>query len=141
MNRTSPAGLLRFANEYARAAMIVADANDRLHNPSYFLAGHSIELSLKAFLLKRGVPYTDLRSPRRFGHNLVALLVEARRRKIGREVAIDRSVDRQIPVLNEMYASKRFEYIVTGAYTVPHLDHLTWFAVHLATGLRGYCAE
>jgi hypothetical protein len=55
--------------------------------PYYFLLGQSIELSLKAFLLGRGVPLKELRS-RKYGHNLETLLDEARRRKLGLEVKL-----------------------------------------------------
>lgn len=47
---TTPAGMHRFAMNYADAAFQVAQ-QPRLLGPAYFLAAHSIELSLKAFLL------------------------------------------------------------------------------------------
>jgi hypothetical protein len=42
----------------------------------YIVLFHAIELGLKAFLLKHGIPEEDLRN--KYGHDLVALLQEAK---------------------------------------------------------------
>jgi hypothetical protein len=53
----TPLGLWKRAKEFAEAAGVVADAaRNQLSVPAYYLWGHSIELSLKAFLFDSGVP-------------------------------------------------------------------------------------
>ena len=62
----------------------VADAaGDQVSLPAYYLWGHSIELSLKAFLFGCGVPLRKLKS-KELGHNLEALVGEALRRNLKR---------------------------------------------------------
>ena len=134
--KTTPAGMHRFAMNYADAAFQVSQ-DPKLLGPAYFLAAHSIELSLKAFLLARGESYGAVR---RIGHDLVALMAKARRRKLGREVEIDRRICSQLVPLTERYAREfRFEYYEPGVFQVPDLERLVFFSLHLATGLRNYC--
>jgi len=121
---------------YADAAFQVSQ-DRKLIGPAYFLAAHSIELSLKAFLLARGESYSAVR---KMGHDLVALMVRARRRKIGREVELDRRICSQLVPLTERYGREfRFEYFEPGIFQVPDLERLVLFSMHLATGLRSYC--
>ena len=81
IERTTPLGLARYAYEYMDAAIIVDDATveKRLpvqasYTPAYFLASHSIELSLKAFLLFKGNSLELLR--KKYKHN-ISLLYDA----------------------------------------------------------------
>ena len=85
---TTPFSTHRLAGEFLAAALkiqpVATSATAKLGQPlsltAYYLLGHSIELSLKAFLLGRGVPIRTLRS-KAYGHDLAALLHEARRRR------------------------------------------------------------
>jgi hypothetical protein len=79
----TPGMFLVYAEEFLAAAECAN--KKKLLIPKYYLLGHSIELSLKAFLMKRGNKLSDLRS-HKFGHNLYALLRESRRRKLGKVV-------------------------------------------------------
>ena len=90
----------------------------RLSFPAYFLVGHAIELSLKAFLLGRKVGVAELRS-RKYGHNLEALLRQSRRRQIGREVPLNMKEVQAVLLLNECYCAKELEYVVVSLRSLP----------------------
>jgi hypothetical protein len=63
----------RRSKEFFEAANLVAEAaGDRVSIPAYYLWGHSIELSLKVFLISHGVSLRELKS-KNLGHNLTAL--------------------------------------------------------------------
>ena len=89
IRESMPFGVTRLSGEFLDAGIATKappkDAVQELVQPAplvaFYLIGHSIELSLKAFLLGRGVSVTVLKS-KRFGHDLSALLVESRRRKL-----------------------------------------------------------
>jgi len=133
--------MVSYALRYAEAAMTLAHVNaQRFANPAYYLAGHSIELSLKAFLMARGTIGIDA-FRKAYNHDLEKLMKEARRRKLGRVVKIDRRIDLQLQGLNKEYSGNDYplKYIRTGLHFFPNLELLTNFAVHLATGLRRYC--
>ena len=74
----------------------------------YLLVGHSIELSLKAFLMGRGTTAEELRS--KYGHDLDRLLGEAERRGLDDvlEVKLSAADIRAICLLNVEYKSKGF---------------------------------
>jgi HEPN domain-containing protein len=118
-SRTTPQGLLHFAEEFWRSAQLVATPElkkpEFLQCPSfvgYYLAGHAVELSLKAFLRASGKTLEDLRS---MGHNLSNCLDEAT--KLG--FAISPKGAALVRSISPEYALKRFEYIVTGVYSLP----------------------
>ena len=125
MNRISPFGFWRYGKEFLDAAKKVKDPTHRQHildetapTPAYFLVGHSIELSLKSFLLSRGEKIEILRS-QKFGHNLEALLKESKRRKLGREVKVTQKEKLIILILNENYKKKNLEYFLLGYTRYP----------------------
>jgi hypothetical protein len=139
--RTTSFGMLRYAQQYFDGG--VATYGLTKHRPSsvaLFLMGHSIELALKAFLLAKNVPLSDLRS-RDFGHNLEALLAEARLRGIGDVVEITQIDAGVIHLLNIEYSTKRFEYIRTGIMTIPEWHLLEAVARKLAHELQTLCLE
>ena len=137
--RTTSAGLWRFAKEYAVAADVAQKAvGQRFSHPAYFLHGRAIELALKAFLVARGTPYSKLRN-RPFGHDLSALLKEARRRKLGQFAKFGAKEIAAISQLNNEYASKNLEYIVTGTFSIPDSFGVQLFTWHLVTSLERYC--
>lgn len=121
----TPEGFLKHAQEFWAAADLVLNKVEGVSLPAYFLLGRSIELSLKAFLLHKGIPVSELRK-KRYGHNLKALLAESRIQGIERFVqlaAIDAGV---IDLLSYDYEAKRLEYRITkGTYALPLLPE-TW---------------
>ena len=80
--RTSSAGLLRYAEEYREAAEAVkaAQANDFSVVP-LMLMHHSIELSLKAYLRSRGASLGELMD---LGHDLGSLFDASLQKRIDR---------------------------------------------------------
>ena len=137
--RTTSAGLWRYASEYANAAAIVANAKGNVFfAPLHFLLGRSIELSLKGFLLARGTNYSELRG-RNYGHDLAALLREARRRRLGSYCKLQPRQVKAINLLNEQYATKRHEYIVTGTFSAPETLGLHLTAGQLVRSLEVFC--
>ncbi len=132
-------GLWHHAKEFYEAASVVLNAaGAKVSLPSYYLLGHSIELSLKAFLAARGVPIAELKS-RKYGHDLKALLTEARRRKLGLEVKLSAVDVGVIELLNFDYVAKRFEYRETGVYHLPLINLADDVTGKLVKGLKKYC--
>jgi len=82
-SRSTPAGYWRFAAEYFLAAQTVHKSLPRLSTPVLQLYGQSLELALKAFLLKRGASLEAVGSLR---HRLAEILRTARKRKLGTRV-------------------------------------------------------
>ena len=74
--------MINGASEFFDAAGTLWSSNtDLVHQSSKptpfvvpYLIGHSIELSLKSFLLSRGLKIDELRG-RKYGHDLSALLI------------------------------------------------------------------
>jgi hypothetical protein len=134
--RTTALGLWRHAKEFADAASLILNrAGSAVSLPTYYLLGHSIELSLKAFLVGRGLKVAKLRS-KAFGHDLRACLEEARRLKLGREVKLTPMEVGVIQLLSFDYAAKRFEYRETGVYHLPLIDVLEQVTHKLVHGLK-----
>ena len=138
-DRTTPYGMWRYGNDFRKAALAVSSHyNDRAFMPYYFLLGQSIELSLKAFLLGCGVSLEELRS-KKYGHNLKALLDEARRRRIDLEVKLENTHCTVIRLLGIEYLDKRFQYIQTGLMHLPDARLAQEAADNLSNGLEDYC--
>jgi hypothetical protein len=134
--QTTPVGLWNRAKEFAEAARILADAvGDQLSLPAYYLWGHSIELSLKAFLFGCGVPLRKLKS-KSLGHNLKALVDEAVRHNINKEVHLSKRELLEIYAMNYEYMAKNFEYHETDAYDLPSKDRTKRIAEKLISLLE-----
>ena len=138
--RTTPIGLLRYASEYLDAAIIVDDAEGE--KPGYeifapvvvqYLIGHSIELSLKAFLLARGISLKELRV--KYGHQLRELLDLACRHGLDEQVTLSSQERDAVLVLDDLYSSKELEYIVTGAKRFPVHGPLESAAIRILRGV------
>ena len=75
--------LFSLASEYLDAAEILIRTPPLKTNVSlvaYYLLGHAAELFLKSLLCLDGVSIKELKSTKRYGHNLSKLLEEAQRR-------------------------------------------------------------
>jgi HEPN domain-containing protein len=137
-DRTTPFGMWRYGNDFRKAAIAVGREHpDRAFMPYYFLLGQSIELSLKAFLMGRGIPLTELR--KKYGHDLKALLDEARHRKLGIEVKLDNTHCAVIHMLGIEYLGKRFQYMRSGMMYLPDAWIAEESANRLSEGLEEYC--
>jgi hypothetical protein len=123
MNRTTPIGLLTYAKEFLDAALA---ADDKLGKrpgfefiapvPVMYLAGHSIELSLKSFLLSRGVELEKLKN---FGHDLHRSFRKAK--ELGLPAAINATAEEvaALEALNGLYRSKQLNYMESGEKRYP----------------------
>lgn len=139
MARSTPHGYWRFAANYllaARTVEVKIHEEGQLFFPALQLYGITIELALKAFLLKRGLTLNQVRS---LSHDLAKALGLARKRKLGREVRLDRREVAAIHVLNINYSSHRLRYIVTGATKTPELVYIERAAKELVLGLELLC--
>jgi hypothetical protein len=137
--RSTAHGFWRFAANYFLAAQTVdvrIKQEGNLYFPALYLYGIAIELSLKAFLLKRG---KSLEQMKRLNHNLKDILALARRHKLGRVVRLARREREAILLLNYTYQTHLLRYIVTGTVRVPELIHVTRAAEELVTGLELLC--
>jgi len=145
-NRTSPHLLLSNAIKFIQAANCVCrrpvTKRGRLTCsaplPAYYLIGHSIELSLKAFLMGRGLKIEDLKI-KKYGHDLTKLIMASRERKLGYEIKIK---PRQINLLKnfgEIYKNKLLEYPESGLYILPLYTEIFEIGYNLVMVLKEYC--
>lgn len=137
--RSTPHGFWRFAANYllaARAVDVKIIEEGQLFFPALQLYAISIELSLKAFLLKRGCTLADVRA---LSHNLIKALALARRHKLGRYVKLDRREIAAIQILDITYSTHKLRYIVTGVTKVPQLVYIARSAQALVLGLELFC--
>jgi len=139
--RTTPYGLWRYGNDFRRAAVTVyAEHRTVGFMPLYFLLGQSIELSLKAFLLARGLPLNELRR-KKYGHNLEKLLNEALERGLSRQVELEQEHVAAINLLGIEYLARQFQYINTGSKVLPEVQLVVGAAEALSRGLEQFCAK
>ena len=136
--RTTPLGMVRYSHEFMEAALAVDEMIGKHPGfeivapiPALYLVGHSIELSLKAFLLHNGVPLRELRSKRHFGHSLHTCLRKAKELGLLSHVQFSRQEEGAFEVLDHLYSTKQQEYIVTGAKHFPVFGLVELFAVKL----------
>jgi len=134
-SRTTPLGMIRYAHEFMEAALAV---DEKIGNqagfeivapiPVLYLAGHSIELSLKAYLLSHGV---SLRELRRYGHNLHASFRKAKELGLLSHVQFTVSEEGAFEILDGLYSTKQLEYIITGAKQFPMFGLVELFSAKL----------
>lgn len=137
----TPFGFLIHAREFLDTGVLVLNRTKGVSLPAYFLLGRSVELSLKAFLLARGVKASELKS-RKYGHNLSALLDAALEHGILCEVKLEAIEIGVIRLLSYDYMEKRFEYRDTGGtYHLPLIDVTEQVSRKLATDLGSSCLE
>jgi len=142
--KTTPFSLWMYAKEFADAGKIVrTNIGSTVSMPALFLFGQSTELSLKAFLLGRGISLDDLKN-KPYGHNLKELLKEARRRRLGLEVKLKPVDLGVIGLLNYEYLPRRYQYSQKekgDTMYVPTLELAEATAFKLVRGLYLYCGK
>ena len=134
-SRTTPLGMIRYAHEFMEAALAV---DEKIGNkagfeivaplPVLYLVGHSIELSLKSYLLSQGV---TLRELRHFGHNLHASFRKAKELGLLSHVHFTVPEEGAFEILDGLYSTKQLEYIVTGAKQFPMFGLVEVFSAKL----------
>lgn len=128
-DRTTAIGLARYAAEFHEAA---GGADSALgHKPGFeivapipvmYLIGHSMELSLKAFLVHNGVGLRELRTE--FRHDLHKCLEKAKELGLLGQVKFDDHELAAFSDLDHLYSTKQLEYIVTGSKQFPMYGYL-----------------
>lgn len=135
--RTTAIGLARYAYEYIDAARLVDEHHGARKGfefvspiPSYFLATHGIELTLKAFLRHNGISARELGS-RKYGHDLRACYRKAK--ELGLKDVFDMQADdmRAMLMLIELNKGMGLRYIRTGFKQFPSWAIVEPFAVRL----------
>jgi hypothetical protein len=134
--RSIPSGYWHFAAQYFMAAEAVREARGNLMFPTLQLYGQSLELALKAFLLKRGTSLAEVEQMR---HRLVEILGAAKRRRLGTCVKLNINEVALVGVLSENYATHRFRYTVTGVTRVPETSRVAAICERSLLGLERYC--
>jgi HEPN domain-containing protein len=107
----------------------------KINMTAYYLLGHSIELSLKAFLFGRGIKYNKLRY-KPYGHDLSKLITVSRKRRLGVQVKLTNNEIDLIKLLSISYSAKLLEYTETGFYKLPEYGVLHEIATKLVAGIR-----
>jgi hypothetical protein len=121
-DRATSLGIIRYSIEYFAAAVATQEKLELgapggvAVAPVYTLAGHSIELALKAFVRQHGADLKDLKN---LGHDLDAAMDAAE--ATGLQHAADRT---QLSLLNQEYSQHRFRYIRTGYVQLLDVDSL-----------------
>jgi hypothetical protein len=143
-------GTLRFAREFLSAAALIKKPPqseieqfkcDITNNsiPAYSLICHSIELSLKSFLIARGYSELELagkgKPRKKFGHNLRNLYDESVR--IGLSGLVD-SDSLLIDLINDIYCKKDLVYFSRGLTLFPKYALLYDFANRLICSVESH---
>lgn len=143
MSNLSPYGFFHYGRSFFDTAK--AFKQSAYFSPvPYYLHCHAIELLLKAFLLAKGVPKTDLPKPALYRHDLDKILKKAKELGLGAVVTITQEQEKEIEKANKYYADKGFEYFyvinAVRAYPeLPDLSSLEWVASALLTQLEAIC--
>jgi len=137
---TTPYGMWRYGNDYRMAAVyVLTQYPEQPFVPYLSLLGQSIELSLKAFLLAKGITLDDLKN--KYRHNLNALAKEALRLGIASHVKVTKAHWAVIMLMSDEYKSKRYHYIRTGMIMVPDLRLGHEVAERLCEGIEPICKQ
>ncbi|HET7201224.1 MAG TPA: hypothetical protein VFI80_10485 [Burkholderiales bacterium] len=138
--RTTPIGLARYATEFFDAALAADDKLGKKEGyeiiapiPVMFLVGQSIELTLKAYLLFKGVELRTLR--KNYGHELHRSLRKAKELGLYEIVKLSDEEERIVELLDSLYSTKQLQYIVTGAKTFPVFGPLQTVTKKLVSGI------
>lgn len=106
---------------HASRDQLVKNQEHLVSFPCYYLAGHSIELSLKAFLFGNNYSVSDLRK-RKYGHDLESLLDEAIKNDFENECALSFHEKLNLERLNNYYKEKELEYLESQIYALPEMQ-------------------
>jgi hypothetical protein len=144
-SRMGPVGLWVYADAYIRAGLALPAPEVPYEPVRYYLACHSIELSLKAFLSLHGATMLDL-SENAFGHNLDAIVVAADAKGLQSQVVLADDHREEIRKAALYYAGKVFEYpavgeAMSGYPGLPKFEVLVAAAELLVSALAQPCRE
>jgi hypothetical protein len=143
--RMGPVGLHAYAERFLIAAEALQASEFPFDPVRPYLACHSIELALKAFLSLSGQKMVNM-AKFQIGHQLDAILADADRQGLTSRVALTDDQRTAIRGATTYYAGKLFEYPAVGealsAYpSMPPLEELFGAARLLVDGLRQPCRD
>lgn len=132
---TTPLGMIRYAGEFFEAAILVNKEFGGKSGyeiipsiPALYLVGHSIELSLKAYLMVGGISLRDLRNSKKYGHSLHSCFRKAKELGLLMHVQFSVQEEGAFELLDSLYVSKQLEYIVAGKKYFPIYSIVETFA-------------
>ena len=139
--RTTPTALMKYAQDFHDAAIVVFEEfierwpayKEIAPGPAVYLIGHSMELSLKAFLLQKGATHAQLK--RKFGHNLDKCLNEAKRLGLPNAVTFDEQELTAFAALDALYSIKDLEYIYRESKTFPIFGYIQTMSQKLLSSI------
>jgi hypothetical protein len=138
----SPVGFLTRAEDFLDASILLSQKSGRFSFVAAHLSCSAIELALKAFLLAKGGPKTDVK---KFGHNLQKVLMECYRRGLGNVVVFTQSQSELLLRVNDDYVVRNFAYFeIDSAIVRPkdsELELLPTVAQIVVGGVRQTCLE
>ncbi len=138
--RTTSLGMWRYGNDFLLAATTILNKHhEKGFMPYYFLIGQSIELSLKGYLLAKGVKLKTLRYD--YGHNLNKLLNLALEKDLITSVNLDNTHIGAIELLSKEYLDKRFQFIKTGVMQLPLTQYIHEAGKILSSNLESTCFD
>ncbi len=131
-----------YAEQYL-AACRTAEAAPGFSPVPYYLCCRSLELSVKAYLLKRGVTVNELK---KLGHDLLRNLTKAQSIGLSGILTITPAEQCELTKANAYYAKKDFEYghlarLVKGYPDLPALKVLVGLAARFVQVLEPVCLE
>ncbi len=123
ISRTSAEGLARYARDYFDAAVAADDVLGMRPGyeivapvPVMFLVAHSIELSLKAYLLFKGKSLSDIK---KLSHKLNDCWDEAKIYAVEDHVTLTTDEIDVLNLIHNLHASTELKYIKTGFKNFP----------------------
>ncbi len=140
----SPLFFINYAEDFFEASSS-HDSSRNFSPVKYYLVCHSIELSLKAFLLLKGVSKSKIKN-RSLGHDLSKILEKCESLGINKIVQISDPQKSVISELNEWYSRKGFEYfeiknLSAGANELPDIALAQELATLLINKLKAPCTN
>ncbi len=141
--RIGPIGFLEYAKEFY-AAFSSFKPKNKTSPASYYLICRSIELSLKSYLLAKGVDIKKVKYS--LGHDLHKILKKAKELQIFSIVEISDVEIEQIEKANVWYTRKGFEYfelrnLRESTSTLPDLEILTGLVENFLQQLKQVCLD
>ncbi len=136
-----PVGFWIYGSQFLNAANAVVPPSRGFSPVRYYLTCHSIELSLKAFLLRQCVSVADLKH---LGHNLTKILERANGLGLRKVARVTPPQERELHLANGYYNAKAFEYFsfrrLAQRYAgLPKPAVLGHLATQLVDQLERYC--
>ncbi|WP_316899069.1 hypothetical protein [Pseudodesulfovibrio indicus] len=139
-DRTTALGLHRFGSEFLKACELLIQQTDsiKILSVKYYLAAHSLELLIKAFLRNNKKSLAELKM---LGHNLTKLLCAAEKHEQWDRLKLTAEERTAVEMIAPYYCGKELEYIVAGYKEYPALEYLIELNKRLSAGIKAQILE